>query len=209
MSPFNLGSVQITKNKILIVEGVDEVNFFRAYLEKHLSIFDIQIIPIGGKTLLPDYLDVLIIDPNFISKVQVLAITRDADNSSTSAFESVCSALNKAKLPIPNAPLQAVGKNPIVNVMIIPPGSSSGKLEDLCLQSISSDSALPCLNSYFSCLQALPGFSMPLDISKAKVHAFLSSRIEADKRLGEAALASYWPFNNIVFDPLKSFILSL
>lgn len=209
MSPFNLGSIQITKSKILIVEGVDEANFFKAYLEKHLSISDIQILPIGGKILLPDYLDVLIIDPNFISKVYVLAIIRDADNNATSAFQSVCGALKKAKLPIPNAPLQAVGKNPIVNVMIIPPCSSSGKLEDLCLQSISSDPALPCLDSYFSCLLTLPNYSMSKNMSKAKVHAFLSSRIEPDKRLGEAALASYWPFDNVVFDPLKSFILSL
>jgi len=209
MSPSKLGSIQITKIKILIVEGVDEANFFKSYLENYLSISDIQILPLGGKTLLPHFLDVLIMDQNFISKVQVLAITRDADNNATSAFQSVCSALKHSKLPIPNAPLQSVGKNPVVSVMIMPPGSSSGKLEDLCLQSVSSDPAVPCLNSYFSCLQAIPGFSMPLDISKAKIHAFLSSRIEPDKRLGEAALASYWPFNNVVFDPLKNFILSL
>ncbi len=46
-------------------------------------------------------------------------------------------------------------------------------------------------------------------LGEAKVHAFLSSRIESDLRLGEAALASYWPFDNAVFDPLKDFLLSL
>ena len=209
MSHPKVGDIQITKNKILIVEGRDEENFFEAYFEDHLSISDIQILPIGGKTLLPDNLEVLVKDSNFISNVQVLAIIRDADNNANSAFQSVCAALKKSKLPIPNAPLQVVDGNPMVNVMIMPPGSSSGKLEDLCLQSVSSDPALPCLHSYFSCLQVIPGFSMPQDISKAKVHAFLSSRIESDLRLGEAALASYWPFGNAVFDPLKNFILSL
>ena len=209
MSHFNLGDIQITKSKILIVEGRDDSNFFEAYFKKHLSVSDIQILPIGGKTLLPDSLEVLVMDSNFISYVQVMAIIRDADNDAKSAFQSVCSALKKSKLPVPNRPLQAVGGNPVVNVMIIPPDSSSGMLEDLCLRSVSSDPALPCVDSYFSCLLTLPNYSIPKNMSKAKVHAFLSSRIEPDKRLGEAALASYWPFDNIVFDPLKNFILSL
>jgi len=209
MSHINLGAIQITKSKILIVEGQDEKNFLEAYFKKHLSVSDIQIIPIGGKTLLPDYLEVLVKDSNFVAYVQVMAIIRDADNDAKSAFQSVCSALKKYKLPVPNRQLQAVGDNPVVNVMIIPPGSSSGKLEDLCLQSVSSDPAIPCLHSYFSCLKAIPSYSMPRNISKAKVHAFLSSRIESDLRLGEAALASYWPFDNAVFDPLKDFILGL
>ena len=208
MSPVILGRRQITKSKILIVEGTDEEKFFEAYF-KFLSISDIQALPIGGKTLLPDYLDVLITNSNFISKVQVLAIIRDADDNANSAFQSVCSALRNSGLSVPSAPLQAVGNNLIVNVMIMPPGSSSGMLEDLCLRAVSSDPALPCLDSYFSCLLTLPNYSMPKNMSKAKVHAFLSSRIEPDKRLGEAALASYWPFDNVVFDPLKSFILSL
>lgn len=50
---------------------------------------------------------------------------------------------------------------------------------------------------------------MPYNMAKAKVHTFLASRIEPDKRLGEAAQAGYWPFNDPVFDPLKNFILNL
>lgn len=208
MNPFKLGEIQITESKILIVEGVDEERFFQSYFD-YISISDIQILPIGGKTLLPDSLKALKVDPNFISKVQVLAIVRDADNSATSAFDSVCSALSGAHLPVPHTVLQPTGTNPIVTVMIIPPGSSSGMLEDLCLQAVSSDPAIPCLSSYFTCLATLPNFSMPSNISKAKIHAFLASRIDPDKRLGDAALASYWPFNNDVFDTLRNFILSL
>ena len=209
MSHPKLGDIHITKSKILIVEGRDEANFFKAYFKDNLFISDIQVLPIGGKTLLSNRLEVLVKESNFISTVQVLAIIRDADDNANSAFQSVCSALENSELPIPSAPLQAVEGNPTVNVMITPPNSLSGKLEDLCLQSVSSDPAIHCLHSYFSCLQTIPDFSMPRDISKAKVHAFLSSRIESDLRLGEAALASYWPFDNAVFNPLKNFILSL
>ena len=47
---------------------------------------------------------------------------------------------------------------------------------------------------------------MPNNLSKARVQAFLSSRIEPGKRLGEAAEAGYWPFNNPVFNPIKDFL---
>jgi hypothetical protein len=49
---------------------------------------------------------------------------------------------------------------------------------------------------------------MPNDIIKAKTHAFLSSRPEPDKKLGEAALAGYFPFSSAVFNQLRT-ILSL
>jgi hypothetical protein len=43
-------------------------------------------------------------------------------------------------------------------------------------------------------------------MSKAKVHAFLASRYEPDKRLGEAAKAGYWPWDNEAFETVKSFL---
>ncbi len=134
---------------------------------------------------------------------------RDADNNASAAFQSVCSALRQANLPVPPAVLQPAGTKPIVKVMIVPHGKTSGMLEDICLDTVSTDLAIPCVDSYFSCLSSLPGFTLPNNISKAKVHAFLSSRIEPDKRLGEAAEAGYWLFNNTACDSLKAFLSSL
>ena len=55
----------ITLSKVLIVEGRDEELFFTAALKKHLSISDIQVLPIGGKTLLTGSLKALKNDPGF------------------------------------------------------------------------------------------------------------------------------------------------
>ncbi|GEM_PF-1861259 len=41
-------ATNIDTEKLLLVEGRDEVNFFTAFL-KHTGIEDIQIIPVGGK----------------------------------------------------------------------------------------------------------------------------------------------------------------
>jgi len=202
MEVSKLGQIQITQNKILIVEGVEEERFFNSYMEA-MGISGIQVLPIGGKTKLRENLHTLIIDPNFVSMVSVLIITRDADESAASAFESVCSALESANLPVPKEVLREAGTNPRVKVMIIPPESLSGKLEDMCLQSVINDKAMPCVDSYFSCLGDITGFTIPNDLSKAKVHVFLSCRKEPDKRLGEAAEARYWPFDSSIFNPFK------
>ena len=45
-------SNQIQQPKFLIVEGTHEESLFNAALKDHLSIFDVQVLPIGGKTIL-------------------------------------------------------------------------------------------------------------------------------------------------------------
>lgn len=205
---YTLGQVEITQPKIIIVEGIEDKMFFQS-LCNTISLSNIQILPIGGKTLLADRLTALSKDPSFISIVEVLAIIRDADNSTSSAFQSVCSSLQQANLPVPAAVLQPVGHRPVVQVMIVPHGKTSGILEDICLDTVATDPATPCIDSYFSCLSLISGFTLPNNMSKAKVHAFLSSRIEPDKRLGEAAEAGYWPFDSAACNSLKTFLLSL
>ncbi len=207
MYPPGLGKIHLTQRKILIVEGKEDQMFFSSFLNS-IAISDIQVLPIGGKTLLPSNLRALKAEPNFVN-VRVLAITRDADSNASSAFQSVCSALSNSNLPVPQNVLQPAGTNPTVRVMIVPHGKTSGMLEDICLDTVSTDPAISCVDSYFSCLSSIPGFTLPNNMSKAKVHAFLSSRIEPDKRLGEAAEARYWPFNNTACDSLKAFLSSL
>lgn len=148
MGSTDLGKIQITKNKLLIVEGKDEERFLEPYFDI-ISISDIQILPIGGKTFLKDTLKALAIDPNLISFVEILGIISDADINATSTFQSVCSSLRNARLPVPNNPLIASGTNPNVTILIMPPGSTSGNFEDLCFQAVRNDPAVPCVASFF------------------------------------------------------------
>ena len=196
----------LSKPKLLIGEGKEEVDFFTAFLA-HLNISDIQVEQYGGKQGLKSYLRTLVVRPGYLDVVS-LGITRDADNSAQSAFQSVCNSLNRASLPVPSQPREIVGDNPQVSVMILPDGQNTGMLEDLCLTAVETDPVLQCVDEYFDCVYRTVGRE-PNNMAKARVHAWLSSQIEPDKRLGEAAKAGYWPWDSPGFDSLKQFLQTL
>jgi hypothetical protein len=193
----------ITQPCVLVVEGDEERFFFEAFI-KYLGLGQIQIVAIGGKTELRRNLGTLLLTSGHENMVS-LGIVRDADLNSMSAFQSVCDALQAAGLTAPIRPLLTAGQNPRVTIMILPTEDIMGMLEDVCLKSVTGDPAVPCIEQYFQCLQdhTVP---LPQNMSKAKVQAFLASREEAGKRLGEAAHAGYWPFGNNAFGPMKDFL---
>jgi len=204
-NPLSASPQAINNPKMLIGEGSEEVYFFRALLQ-HLQITNIQIEQYGGKNNLRNFLDTLILRPGFVN-VEAIAITRDADDSATSAFQSVISALQHARLPEPNATHSFTASQPRIGVFILPDGQQNGMLEDLCLASVVADIAMPCVDEFFRCV-ANNG-RMPGNMSKAKTYAWLSSQAEPDKRLGQAALAGYWDFSHSAFDALNQFLLQL
>lgn len=195
----------ITKPKVIAVEGRDEENFFNALLT-FVRLTDIQVIPMEGKCSLTDKIEAVTKIQGFGSATS-FGVVIDADDSYTDAFRSVCGALEDLNLPVPTQPLRATGLNPKVIVMIMPRKNKNGMLEDLCLEGVESDAATLCVRRYIMCLSNR-GITTNND-SKARIHAFLSSRREPDLRLGEAALEGYWPFENKAFDEVKRFIRTL
>jgi len=203
--------IEITKRKLLIVEGRDEENFFNALFRDHLCRDDVQVLPIGGKTRIHDNLQALILDPRF-SDVEALIVVRDADvgapGSDTPAFrsawESVCLALRNAAIPVPTAHATFSTETPRTGVFIMPDGHSDGMLESLCLAAVRNQPEYACVVGYFECLakhDVRPGH-----LDKARAHAFLSSRPEPDRRVGEAAQAGYWPWESQAFSQLIEFL---
>jgi hypothetical protein len=93
-------------------------------------------------------------------------------------------------------------------VFLLPDNASPGMLEDLCLEAVASDPAAPCLDEYFTCVFQR-GNRRPVEVAKARVHAWLASQLKPDLRLGEAAEAGYWPWNSPVFDQLRAFLRAL
>jgi Protein of unknown function (DUF3226) len=203
--PIDLG--QITKPKLLLGEGVDEVRFFGAYLA-HLNITDIQVAQYAGKSRLAAFLQTLVTPIPGFSGLVSLGITRDADDNPTGAFQSVSAALQSARLPVPAAHGQSAGSSPRVHVFILPDGITPGMLESLCLESVRGNSAFPCLTSYFQCVLRAAA-RQPTNVAKAFLHAWLASEVIPDKRLGEAAEAGYWPWGSPAFNELKGFLTSL
>jgi hypothetical protein len=199
----------ITATKLIAVEGKDELNLLSS-LKERLGIGNIEIRCLGGKYSLPTKLKSLIITPGFTSVVS-LGVMRDANSNASTAFQSVCDALRNTNLPVPTQPLtpaKAHQANPQVVVLILPHGASEGMLEDICLQSVAEDPAMTCVERYFECLMRNIG-RLPSNLSKAKVHAFLSSRNQPDLRLGDAAKAGYWPLTHQAFNQVKQFLSML
>jgi len=204
---------RVQKAKVLIVEGKDEGNFFEAAFA-HLALADIQVLGIGGKTQLSRNLSALVLDANFPT-VQCLAVVRDADltapgsavTAASGAFDSVRSALVGNGLSSPAAHGQFAAGSPRIGIFIMPDGASDGMLETLCITSVSTQAEFPCLTQFFACCQSYT--VLPNNLHKARAHAWLASRPDPDKRVGEAALSGYWPFANPAFAPLWSFLQAM
>lgn len=194
---------RIEKPKLLLVEGIDEVRLFEA-LAKDIGAEDVQIRDYQGKGNLRRFLGVLPQIPGY-SELESIGVTRDADENGDKAAESVRDALGAAGFPVPNSPLESANNGRIEVCYLIIPHGETGALEDVCLASVAEDPAMVCVEGYFDCIErsALDG---PKEkwMSKAKVHAFLSSREDPALRLGEAAESGVWAFDAPAFDPLKS-----
>jgi hypothetical protein len=203
-----VATVAITKPKLLLGEGKDEARFFNALLD-HQGVADIQVVDYGGKTRLRDYLEALALPPvsGFPGLVS-LAITRDADADAGAAFTSAGAALANVGLSVPSSHGLFAGANPRVGVWILPDGGTPGMLEDLCMASVQTDLAFPCVDEYFQCVLRRAS-RQPNNPAKARLHAWLASQLEPDKRLGEAAEKGYWPWDAPAFQPLIRFLQSL
>lgn len=199
-------AIQVIKPHVLVVEGKDEELFFEALI-RYMRLQHVQVLSIGGKTNLRANLKALALSPGFANVVS-LGIIRDADQDPLGALQSVQDALRAASLPAPVGVLSPAGDKPKVMIMIMPAENTPGALEDLCLQSVTQDPAMLCVGVYFQCLQK-QGLPMPSNLPKARVQAFLASRQEAGKRLGEAAQAGYLPWDDKAFEPVRNFLQQL
>ncbi len=198
---------QIIEAKQLAVEGQDGVAFFGALIA-HMGLTEIQRQNFGGNDELAEFLKGLRNMPEFTERVVSLGIVRDAETDAVAAFRSACSALTKSGLPIPSAPETPATNNLRVTVLILPDSTRAGMLETLCMESVTSDPVIPCIDVYMRCVRKRFG-SSPGNLPKARAQAFLASRPRPGLPLGHAARAGYWRLNSTVFDHVRQFLRSL
>ncbi len=200
-------SWRINQPKLVIVEGRDEVRVFNSLLSNHLHISNIQVQDYEGYYQLPEFLRSLVRMTNF-GVVRSLAVVADADTNRTGRDQSIRDHLANVGLPVPASPLTVASRDGLnVAYLIVPHNTPGMMLEDVCLESVSTDPAMTCIDDYYSCVtnSGLPG-PRNLAMSKARVHAFLASREEPDLRLGEAAQKGIWQFSHGAFDPMKDLL---
>ena len=193
----------VKSDRLLLVEGSDEVHIVTKMLEKW-RIEGIQTIDLGGKYSFKTKLETLLSYARSRAlPLSAIGVIRDADDSPKSALESVGDSLRKLGLPVP--PLQQfVHGCPSVGIFIMPDGKSRGSIEHLCWAAVEATAAAQCSNSYLKCLRT-SGALKSKNNAKTLVHTYLAAQKDPVARVGEGALKGYWPFDHPAFDSFKDF----
>lgn len=189
----------------LLTEGNDQRNFFEAFAD-HLPLRDVQIHDFGGVGELRSFLAAFVKIPGF-GTVNHLGIVRDAETSAATAFESVQSSLDNARLPVPSRVGEPSGSRPSVTVLILPGGGRAGMLETLLCETFENDMDR-CIEGFFHCVESLPGVSIRRP-DKARARAYLATKPDPHLSVGVAAKRGYWDLDHEVFTGVRSFLTGL
>ncbi|HAJ80011.1 MAG TPA: hypothetical protein DCO75_09600 [Fibrobacteres bacterium] len=196
---------------LLLVEGKDECNFFKALLG-HLDIQDIQLLDIGGKDKFP-FEFLALYNAEGFNKIERLGFVRDAEtNKAQSAFNSICNILKKTHLPLPSQMgIVTINKIPRIGIFIMPDNTGSGMLENLCLETLKTLPVNFCIKNFVDCFlqQQSKEEKQNFNDFKARVQAYLSTRSPIVNTLGLGAIKGYWDFSHFCFDNIKNFLTSL
>lgn len=202
----------LNKNKLLLVEGKDEINFFKA-LCKYLNIDDIQIIETGGKEKLKSELPAVLLMRNF-ENVESVAVIQDADNSLDSAVDSIKYLLSKHKLPVPEGHTSFKTTSGMkCGIFIMPGNRESGMLENLVLDTVDGHLVKIESDKYIDALRIKltddGTLKFPQNEHKARLHAYLAGMEKHVSSLGLATQKGYFNLDSEHLDDIKTFLQSI
>ncbi len=204
--------LEIWADRLLLVEGRDEVNLFNAFIghrfgEERRS--EIQVVEAGGRDRLPGNLNANLNAIALASRnVRAIGAVRDADDDAGGAFRSVCDHLRNAGYAPPAAHGGFSDATPAVGVFIVPDGNAPGAIETLCRRSCERNAASGCVEDYMSCLDER-GAMRSGNRDKTFAHAYLAATDDPVARVGEGALQGAWNFDSDAFADLSAFLRQL
>lgn len=201
---------EITKSKLLLVEGKDEIAFFQSLLKKYNLRDDTQIIEAGGVERFKSELPALINRTGFSDNVTSIALIRDADTNFDAAFQSACAVLANNGFSVPQKAQNFSNEGEIkVGIFIMPGTPEDGTmLEDLCLKTKCEDPVMNCIDQFFECVKSNVT-EPPRNLAKAKVQVYLATKPKIVNSLGLGAQKSYWDLDHHCLLDLKNFLLEL
>jgi len=212
---------RITRDKILLVEGQDEVKFFETLL-LHIGLREqIQVIEVGGKDRFIRVFPVVLLRPDF-DQVRAYGIIRDADTNHSATLDSIRGLLQKHNQPCPEHDRIFAATDKLkVGIFILPGNQETGMIESLCLQTVANHPAMACVDSLMACLpehlEMKPESEArdstkpyhPKNTEKARLLAFLACLHEPTTSIGLAAQKGYWPFDHEALSDLCNFLKKL
>ena len=208
--------IRIVKPYILLCEGIDTLNFFIQFLnskaladDKRFSN-DIQAFDFGGINDLEKYILNLKNMESF-DNVNRILIVRDAETDVNNAVSMIKKALRNAGFPIPeNCNEWKNDGDEIKTAFTLMPSCSSepvtGALEDLCWEILTdtiSDKMREDIDKFVSKMDNDYN-SIGSHKHKSRLHTCLSvNKNYISLKIGQAAKAGAFDFNNTLLDPLK------
>ena len=199
----------IRAERLLLVEGMDEVNLFRTLIS-HCFLEEprIQVIDVGGKEQFSRNLMAIRTATMAGSALRAVGVVRDADDDASAAFDSVCGSIRNAGYEPPTIHGEFSRGVPAVGVFIVPDGAASGAIETLCRRSRQGDDTAACVDEYLTCLEERDAmYSRNAD--KSFAHAYLAAMRNPVARVGEGARQGVWDFVSPAFAPLSEFLREL
>lgn len=192
----------IIRPHLLLAEGPDDEAVTRRLL-RDTGLADVQVHTYDGRNKLSEALYALPAVTGF-ADLEVLAVTRDADESAEAAFRSIRAALEKRRLPVPDSNGGSARAGTLtVWVTTIPPGRESGEIEDLVVDSLSNE-VRDCLDSYFTCQGTALGLQ-PKKPGKSRLQCWLAA-LDGELHRGMRDEVDRIDVAHPAFGPLREFL---
>ena len=214
-------SIDSSTPHLILCEGVDALYFLKCFLDgrkksqQEFSLF--RVYNFGGISELKKYLTSLAKLSEFEDVVRSITIIRDAENSASSACDSIKGALRSLRFAVPETPClpaRDMGSSyPDITTgfLLFPTCSASikdGTLEDLCLNILKKEDASSILATVD---KALAPYKENLPrLHKNKLHSFFSLTNEyVSLKIGEAARNKAFRDDSAEMESLKSFLIQM
>lgn len=203
-------STRIKSNRILMVEGNHDEQFFEKLLDyMGFGKGDIQIIIAEGKGNFGPMIK-LLSNPISPKKITRIGFVRDADadeHPAHSAFQSICSHLEKNQLPVPKTMSEVTEGDPQCGIFIMPDNESGGMLESLCLESIQNQVILEAIDQYMRAVEKNDAEMYgKLNQPKSRILTYLAGRHPYSNTVGLGAKQEHFDLSHECFDCVKHFL---
>ena len=200
---------RIRSDRLLLVEGRDEVNLFSALMQHCLDAEPtVQVIDAGGKDQFPKNLRALSTAARTRPSLCAIGVVRDADDDAARAFRSVRDHIRNVGYEPPTAHGAFSDTTPSIGVFIVPDGAGPGAIETLCRRSREGDAAAGCVDEFLNCLDEHAAMRST-NVDKTFAHAYLAAMKDPVARVGEGARQGAWDFESPAFAELSDFLREL
>ena len=205
-----LPKIELTADRLLLVEGKDEVNLLGRLIKDCLKDDGqgIQILDVGSKDNFRPNLRGIKVAAQARPTLRSIGVIRDADDNPKGSFDSVYGSLRSAGYEPPAAHAEFSDATPSIGVFIVPDGSQPGAIETLCRRSVEGKAATECVDEYMECLKTRKGLRLKNE-DKTFTHAYLAATKDPVARVGEGAQQGVWDFQSPAFDDLSQFVRDL